>query len=138
MDTVAATPGKPLRIVLWILQVLVGVSFIAIGAMKIFTPIEQMVAQGATWAANMPWLLRFIGVAELSGGLGLILPAATRIKPILTPIAAAALCVVMLLAIGVHVTGNDLAHSPPAFTFLILSAIIAWGRFKKAPIAPRG
>jgi len=134
--TPTASTSRGLHITLWVLQVLVGVGFLFIGGMK-FGSLEEMAKQGATWALKMPWLPRFIGVSEVAGGLGLILPAATRIKPILTPIAAAALCVVMVLAAGYHVMANDVAHIAPALVFLALCAFIAWGRFTRAAIAPK-
>lgn len=133
----SSQPSKGLNIGLWVLQVLLGLAFIASGLMKLTTPIDDLVKAGMTWAAEMPWLPRFIGLSEFLGGLGLILPAATRILPILTPIAASLLTVVMVLAVGVHLAAGDVAHSPPAFILGALSAFVAFGRFKKAPIAAR-
>jgi len=134
--TDSKSPSKALHISLWIAQVLLAVMFGMAGLMKTFQPIDGLVASGMTWAAEMPGLVRFIGISELAGAVGLILPAALRIKPILTPVAAVGLLVVMILAAGYHLSRGE----PGASTNLVLGAIaafVAWGRFKAAPIAPR-
>jgi putative oxidoreductase len=130
--------SKGWNIGLWVLQVLLGLAFGAVGFMKLATPIDELVKMGMTWAAELPFLARFIGASELLGGIGLILPAATRIKPILTPIAAALLAVVMVLAVGYHVVIEGKPEtSGGAFVLGVLSALVAWGRLSKAPIRPR-
>ncbi len=134
--TDSKSPSKALHISLWIAQVLLAVMFGMAGLMKTFQPIDGLVASGMTWAADVPGLVRFIGISELAGAVGLILPAALRIKPILTPVAAVGLLVVMILAAGYHLSRGE----PGASTNFVLGAIaafVAWGRFKAAPIAPR-
>jgi hypothetical protein len=81
-------------------------------------------------------LVKFIGVAEVSGALGVILPAATRIRPLLTPLAAVGFGVIMVLASGLHLSLGQ----PPILQVILggLAAFVAWGRLCKAPIAPRG
>ena len=122
---------------LWGAQVLLAVAFVGAGLMKATTPIEQLAAQ-MSWVAQVPpALVRFIGVAELLGAAGLVLPAATRILPVLTPIAAAALALVMVLAGGTHVA---LGEAPMVIANVVIGAVavfIAWGRFRHTPIAPR-
>ena len=131
-------PSKGLHVGLWVVQGLLALAFLAAGGMKLTTPIEQL-------KANMPWvngsmgsLVRFIGFVELLGALGLILPAATRIVPRLTPLAARGLTVVMLLAVITHLGRGELAMSIPALLLGGLAAFVAWGRSQAAPIAPRG
>ena len=76
-----------MHIALWILQVLLGLLFVWAGGFKLVVPLETMTSQMPT---PMPgWFLRFIGVAELLGGLGLIVPGLLRRRPGLTPLAAA-------------------------------------------------
>ena len=82
-------------------------------------------------------VVRFIGISELAGAVGLILPALTRIKPALTPLAAALLGVVMVLAVGVHIFEGDFAGIVAPVVLGGLSAFVAWGRTKRAPIAAR-
>lgn len=132
-----AQPSKGLHLSLWIVQVLLGVAFLAAGLMKATTPIADLAAKMSWVASAGAPLVRFIGVSELLGGLGLILPAATRIKPLLTPLAGAALALVMVLAAGTHVALGEYGALAPNFVLGGLAAFVAWGRFKQAPIAPR-
>ncbi len=137
MSSLTSSTSPRWHIALWILQVLLALAFLASGGMKLTTPIDELVKMGMTWAADMPWLPRFIGASEVAGGLGLVLPAATRIAPVLTPIAAAALCFVMVLGVGVHAFSSDIAHAPPAFILGVLCAVVAYGRLVRAPIRPK-
>ena len=90
------------------------------------------------WVGRMPGgLVKFIGLAELAGGLGLILPAATRIKPMLTPLAAVGLVTVMVLAAGHHAVNGELAATPTNLILAALAGFIAFGRTRLAPISPR-
>src|SRR5262245_13463157 len=133
----AARPGRGLNVALWIVQGLVALVFVAAGGMKLVTPIAVLAAK-MPWVADQPWLVRFIGVSELAGALGLILPSATRIAPRLTGAAAVGLVTVMVLAAGYHVTHHELANLPANFILGALAGFVAWGRLKRAPIAPRG
>ena len=86
--------------------------FLAVGAMKATQPIAVLV-DTLGWPAAVPAaLVRVIGVAELLGGLGLILPAATRVKPMLTPLAGVGLAMVMLLATIFHISRGELGALP--------------------------
>jgi uncharacterized membrane protein YphA (DoxX/SURF4 family) len=129
--------SKGLRIGLWVVQVLLALAFLGAGATKLFTPIPELVQQMA-WVGAVPaGLVRFIAIAELAGAVGLILPALTRIKPGLTPLAAAGLAVIMLLAAPFHLSRGEGGAIVPNLILAALAAFVAWGRFKKAPIAPR-
>jgi hypothetical protein len=97
---------------LWVVQGLLGALFLVVGAMKATQPIAVLVDM-LGWPAAVPApLVRFIGVAEFLGGLGLILPAATRVKPMLTPLAGVGLAVLTLLAAGFHTSRGELAALP--------------------------
>jgi putative oxidoreductase len=134
----SASPSKALRIGLWIVQILLGLAFLAIGSMKLFTPIDDLVKQGMTFASDNPWLPRFIGTSEVLGALGLILPSVTRIMPKLTVAAAAGLIAVMVLAVGYHVAIEKApAHAAGPIVFALLLGFVLWGRAKAAPIAAR-
>ncbi len=123
---------------LWVVQGLLAFAFVGSGIMKISTPIDEMLANGMAFVEHAPAaLVRFIGIAEFAGGLGLILPAALRIKPRLTPVAAASLALVMLLAVVTHVVMGDLGGAAPALVLGALSLWVAWGRFVKHPISPK-
>lgn len=133
----AAPPAKGWTISLWVVQVLLAAMFGMAGVMKSTAPLEQL-------AANLPWvaqasplLVRFIGLSELAGALGLILPAATRILPILTPVAGGGLVTVMLFAAGFHALHGEIGGIALNAVLGGLAAFVAWGRLAKAPIRPR-
>jgi putative oxidoreductase len=122
---------------LWIVQVLLALAFLAAGFMKLTMPVDQL-AQNMVWVSDVPvWLLRFIGLAELTGGLGLILPALTRIQPQLTPLAGTGLAQVQILAIGFHLIRGEFSYTVVNMVLLALAAFVAYGRWQVAPIAPR-
>jgi uncharacterized membrane protein len=135
--SVGETESKGLRVGLWVVQGLLAATFLAAGLMKATAPLEQM-------EASMPWVsgamgpaVRVIGVVEVLGALGLILPAATRIKPSLTPLAAIGLTTVMALASITHLVRGEVQMLPVTALLGGLAALVAWGRSRKAPIAPR-
>ncbi|HEX6837549.1 MAG TPA: DoxX family protein, partial [Polyangia bacterium] len=114
---------------LWVLQILVGAAFVMAGLMKSTRPIGEL-GRRMEWVHWVsPGTVRLAGVSELAGGIGLIVPWATGIAPVLTPIAAAALVVVMVLAAALHVKKNDAAHVAPSLVLGLLCALIAIGRF---------
>jgi putative oxidoreductase len=132
-----SAPPKAWHYGLWSVQALLALAFVMAGFMKLTTPLDQLGA-AMPWVTAVPGaLVRFIGLAELAGGLGLVLPAATRIRPILTPIAAAGLVVVMVLAALLHVARGELAALPVNLVLGGLATLVAWGRTARAPIAAR-
>lgn len=132
-----AQPSKALHFTLWGVQALFGVMFLMAGLMKSTKPIADLAAQ-MVWPGDVPEaMVRFIGVSELLGGLGLILPAATRIKPFLTPLAAGGLALVMLLAAGFHASRGEFPAIAINVVMGSMMAFVAWGRSRKAPIAAR-
>jgi uncharacterized membrane protein YphA (DoxX/SURF4 family) len=134
--TTNTPPKGGLHIGLWVAQGLLAFAFGASGAMKLFTPHEALAAQMA-WAADAPsFLPKFIGLSELLGAIGLILPSALRIQPRLTPLAAALLAVVMVLAIGTHVLYAEYMVVPQVILGA-MAAFVAWGRTVAAPIPPK-
>ena len=137
--TVQAVPtsSKLLNIGLWTAQVLVAAAFCMIGFIKLTTPIADLSMMMA-WAGEYPEaFVRTIGLIDLAGGLGLLLPSLTRIMPRLTVFAAMAATVLQILAIGFHVSRGEGALTPLNFVLLALIVFILWGRSKKAPIASR-
>lgn len=136
-SALTAASKRALRASLWVAQALLSAAFIMAGFMKATAPIAELATQMA-WVNDFATpIVRFIGVAELLGGLGLLLPSITRIKPVLTPIAASGLLAVMVLAAGYHVAKGEAALIVPNILLGALAAFIAWGRHKAAPIAPR-
>ena len=116
-----------MNIALWIAAGTLAVLFLLAGLMKATQPKEKL-------SANMPWVEDFssgqvkaIGIVEVLGAIGLIVPAATGIAPILTPLAAVGLVVTMLLAIVVHVRRNEKGVLPVNGTLLAVAAFVAVG-----------
>ncbi|SEQ93787.1 DoxX family protein [Neolewinella agarilytica] len=129
--------NKAINIGLWIAQALLGLMFLMAGSMKTFQPVEALV-EALPWVANTPVaLVKFIGISELLGGLGLLLPSILRIKPFLTVWAAYGLVVVMVLAAAFHASRGEFSAIGMNVVLIGLAAFIAWGRSKKAPIAAR-
>ena len=129
--------GKGLHWVLWVVQVLLAAAFIMSGFGKVTQSMAELHAT-MPWSAEVPLgLVRFIGVAELLGGIGLILPAATRIQPWLTGYAAVGLLLVMVLAAGFHASRGEYRFIGINAILGGLAAFVAWGRLSSAPIAPR-
>ena len=116
-----------MNIVLWILQILVGLLFMFSGTMKFVMSAEQM-NQGSPVALPI-WFIHFIGVCEILGGIGLIVPWLTGIKRGLTPLAASLLIVIMIGATVIGWMGSiGMAILP--FVVGLLLLIIAWGRWR--------
>ena len=133
----AASPRqrKALHVALWVVQIVLFATFGVAGFMKLTQPLASL-ATAIPWTANVPGaLVRFIGLSELLGALGLVLPAATRVKPWLTPLAALGLVTVMLLAAGYHLTrGEGVAAAAPSLALGALAAVVAWGRGRSVPV----
>jgi uncharacterized membrane protein YphA (DoxX/SURF4 family) len=131
---VEAQKRSTLNIVLWVVQVLLALLFIWAGGMKLVLPLEKLA--GPPGSVVLPGLfVRFIGVAELLGGIGLILPSLLRIRPALTPLAAAGLVIIMIGAVGITFAGGGNVGMAlvPAVTGL-LAVFVAYGRWRLAPI----
>ncbi len=110
---------------LWIVQGLLALLFLYAGGMKLVLPIEEMTQQ-----MELPgWFLRFIGVCEVLGALGLVLPGLARVRQGLTPLAAAGLAVVLLLAALTHLRRREPGTVAFNAVLLVLVALVAWGRF---------
>ena len=133
---VEAPPRRPaLHITLWVVQVLLALLFLWAGGIKLVLPLEQLA--GPPGSVVLPGaFVRFIGVAELLGGLGLILPALLRIRPGLTPLAAAGLVIIMIGAVGTtlasEIPGKLVMALIPGVTGL-LAAFVAYGRWRLVP-----
>ncbi len=133
-----AAPPLWLNILLWIGQAFLAFAFGSAGFMKLTVPADQL-AEMMNFVNYTPaWLVMFIGVMEVLGAIGVILPAATRILPWLTPLAALGFAIIQVLAIGVHASLGETATTLPANLVLLAVAVfVVWGRHMAAPIASR-
>ncbi|MFG6196296.1 DoxX family protein [Nonomuraea sp. JJY05] len=125
---------------LWALQALWGFFFAGSGFGKVLLYDEALYAaapRAVAWYAAVPQsLIVFIGVLEVLGGVGLILPAMTGVRPKLTPLAAAGLTLTMILATGFHIMRDEYELVPANLLLGGVAAFIAVGRWKLRPIAP--
>ena len=117
------------EVLLWSVQGLLAALFLFAGGMKLVMPIEMMKGP-----VELPGLfLRFIGVCEVLGAIGLILPELLRIKRMLTPVAAAGLVIIMIGATVITLIGGDVAPAVVPFVVGLLAAAVACGRWRPAP-----
>lgn len=114
---------------LWIVQILLALLFLVAGAMKFVVPADQIAAR--THLSGL--FIHFIGVVEVLGAFGLILPWRLRIQPVLTPLAAAGLVVIMIGATEVTLSIGPAAPALFPFVTGILCAFVAWGRRRAVP-----
>ncbi|MGC3993603.1 MAG: DoxX family protein [Propionicimonas sp.] len=118
-----------MNIVLWILQSVLALVFLAAGALKVSQPREKL-QQAMGWVADFSTpMVRFIGSVEILAALGLVLPAATGILPILTPLAATGLVIVMIGAAVTHARRKEPQMIAANAVLLVLAAVVAWARF---------
>ena len=130
----SSTSSRGLRIALWSAQITLAIVFALAGGMKVSTPAADL----AKMAPGFPLaFLRFIGIAELAGSIGIILPALTRIAPVLTPLAASGFVIVMASAGILHLVRGQFGELAVVVVLGALAYFVAWGRFKRAPIAGR-
>jgi putative oxidoreductase len=142
MTATAATADRPappraLHVTLWVAQSLLALSFHMGGLKKATTPLAELAVK-MTWVNAIPGpLVRFIAVSEILGALGVILPSLTRIQPRLTALAGAGLATIMVLAAALHASRGEFPMIAINAVLFSLAAFVAWGRFKRAPIAAR-
>ena len=126
--------GRGIVIGLWTAQVLIFVPFVIIGAMKVFMPVEQLASMWG-WPGEYPvWFLRGIGVIDVAGGVGVLLPALTRIKPGLTVAAAWGCLALQICAIAFHFSRGEGDRTLLNWILVGLLVFVLWGRTKVAPL----
>lgn len=122
-----------MNIALWIVQAVLAFLFLSVGVVKV---IRQEQARARTkWMADVsPKMLTFIGVCEMLGAVGIILPALTGILRWLTPLGAAGLALMMLLAMGFHARRGEYREMASVFVIFLLAAFVAYGRLVVSPL----
>ena len=122
---------------LWIVQSLLALTFVGTGIWKLTTPIPELAAMVPWMGEVSPGFLTMTAVFDLLGGLGVLLPSVTRIKPGLTVLAALGCAALQASAIVFHVSRGEAVATPFNLLLVALSLFVAWGRRSKAPILPR-
>jgi uncharacterized membrane protein YphA (DoxX/SURF4 family) len=123
-----------MNIILWLVQVLLALAFLAHGVMFLNPPPEIAVQMDA----SLPrWFQLFLGVAEVLAAVGLILPGLTRIKPALVPAAAAGIMIVTVSATALHLWRAEYSAAGTTLVLLILATFVVIGRWRHRPIQPR-
>jgi uncharacterized membrane protein YphA (DoxX/SURF4 family) len=126
-----------MNIVLWILAALLAAVFLAAGGMKLAQPKEKLVASpNMAWAGDFsPGMIKAIGALEVLAAVGLILPAALGIVPVLVPLAAVGLVLLMVGAAITHARRKESRAIVTNVVLIVLAGVVAWGRFGPYPFA---
>ncbi|WP_127502136.1 DoxX family protein [Actinoplanes solisilvae] len=119
-----------MNIVLWVIASLLAVAFLAAGLMKLLQPKEKLAASGQGWVQDVrEGTVKLIGAAEVLAAAGLVLPAALDVVPVLVPLAATGLVVLMIGAIITHARRKETQSIVVNAVLLVLAAVVIWGRF---------
>lgn len=125
-NNVSRKQRRAMSIILWTVQAILAILFLLVGGMKLIVPVAALLAQ---MPIQIPGLfVRFIGICEVAGALGLILPGLTRIRRELTPLAAWALALEMVVATIYTLLGGEGATALMPAILGLLCAAVAYGR----------
>jgi uncharacterized membrane protein YphA (DoxX/SURF4 family) len=119
-----------MNIALWIIASLLALAFLGSGAQKLAQPRQKLVASGMGWAEDLSVAaIKGIGVLEILAAVGLILPAALGVAPVLVPLAAVGLVLLMGAAFIIHIRRHEGHGMVVTLALLALAAVVVWGRF---------
>ena len=120
-----------MNIILWIIQILLALLFLFAGGTKLVLSAETMASMASPNQVVLPmWFVRFIGVVEVLGALGLVLPGLLRRHQYLTPLAALGLTIIMIGAVVVTTMGDGFAMAITPLVVGLLCAFVAYGRWQ--------
>ncbi|MFF3217159.1 DoxX family protein [Streptomyces sp. NPDC002886] len=125
-----------MNIALWIVTVLLAVAYLLGGAFKVFTPKEKIAASGASakWVEDfIPGSVKAIGAVEMLAATALILPAALNTAPVLVPLAALGLVLLMLGATLTRYRRHEPTYMAVDLAYVLLATFVTWGRFALEP-----
>ena len=126
-----------MNLALWIVAIVLAAAFVGSGLVKEVVPKDKLVTAGQGWAQDYSQTnIRLIGLAEILGAIGLVLPAAMHIAPILVPLAAVGLALVMAGAAAVHARRKEAPMVAMNAVLLVLAVFVAWGRFGPYSFTP--
>ena len=129
--------NKRFHVALWAAQIILAVVFAMTGGMKTFLAPAELFRMLPDVAGFPLPLVRFIGIVELAAAAGLVLPALTRIAPLLTPLAASGVVLVMIGAFVFHVQAGHFAKLPLVIVLGVLAGFVAWARFTRERVVRR-
>lgn len=126
-------------VALWTIQAFLAFMFFYAGLMKTTRSPEGLVELGWAWATSLPaWFIVVLGVVEILGAIGIILPAASRILPWLTPLAAGGMAIVQISAMILHAVRGETAGTVGLnLVLFVLALTVIWGRLIKRRVAAR-
>jgi uncharacterized membrane protein YphA (DoxX/SURF4 family) len=128
MDVIGST-SKPRNAALWVVQVLLAALFLFAGSTKLLLPIEVLTSMGSPNQIVLPgWFIRFIGMAEVLGAIGLILPRLLKIRPQLAVLAATGLVIIMIGATSLTFAADGFAPALFPMVVGVLAGSVAYGR----------
>jgi uncharacterized membrane protein YphA (DoxX/SURF4 family) len=122
-----------MNIVLWVVQILLALAFLLAGGMKVSQSAEKL-RKSMAWTTSVG-TVRLVGILEVLGALGLILPAVTHILPWLTPVAAIGLVLTMIGAAIVHIRLKEFSRLGVPLILFLLALFIVYGRFMVFPLS---
>lgn len=120
--------------VLWVAQILLALGLVSAGAIKQTLPDADLAMY---YPFFPPLFMRFIGICEILGAIGVIVPAALRIRPELTPLAAAGLAIIMGGAVVTTLMMGAVSAIAMPLVLFLLALFVAYGRWQLAPVLPR-
>jgi uncharacterized membrane protein YphA (DoxX/SURF4 family) len=119
-----------MNVVLWVLQAALAAVFLGAGLPKIAKPKEELVAPMGEWVNSFPAPgLKLLGLVEVLGAVGLVVPPLVGIAPVLSPLAAAGIVVIMVGAVVAHARESERSKIAMNVVLGVLAAVVAWGRF---------
>ena len=123
-----------MNIALWVVQGLLAAAFLMTGTMKL-TQSKEKIAENMAWVEDFTEdQIKMIGALELLGAIGLILPGVTGVAPVLVPLAAVGIALIMIGAIVTHVRRSEAQQTIINLAFMAMAAFIAWGRLGDYPL----
>lgn len=133
----SAPDRRGIDVGLWVGQGLLALTFVGTATWKLATPIDELAAM-IPWAGQVPPSFLYMTAAfDLLGGVGVLLPSLTRVRPRLTVWAAIGCALLQLSAIAFHLSRGEGSNTPFNGLLVGLSLFVAWGRHRRAPIPPR-
>lgn len=124
------TPSKTLNALLWTAQILLSLSLIWAGLLKLFQPVKELQLLWPWTGEVSASFIKLTGTVDLLGALGLLLPSLLRWKVILVPVAAIGVILLMIAASAFHISRGEGSQIGVNIVFALIAGFIAWGRFK--------